>query len=367
MNECVHSFPQQRFGSPACWLKGAVQRLEQVDSAQDLDRLNLTTGAYWLGVARLKPFLKESRSHEEFEEVLQESVLSASWNEDALTAYPELSYPSVLLSNFSVRDDCRTLVASMDGEIIGAACFVQSKQTFLPAGFLNRVFFILSRNQAAKESLLNEIERAYLELAVAEISYVRLDPVKELSPSAKQLASHGYRKEFSLQRMARELEGIPEVKTDVSPVLRRVRWEKQDLMLFMRTWAKGFGWPSRRIEGIASGITKRLLERKPHAPDTWINFLAELDGEPVGTGAVLTYPESALVVNVSTLKQFRRRGISTQTMISLMKWCRKRGMRRMVLDVEPCEKAAMGLYRKLRYEEVGKPAPGYIRKLFKAK
>jgi ribosomal protein S18 acetylase RimI-like enzyme len=114
-------------------------------------------------------------------------------------------------------------------------------------------------------------------------------------------------------------------------------------------------------------MTRRLLERNPTDPNTWINFLVEIEGQPVGTAAFLTFPESVYVVNVSTLKKFRKRGIATRAMISLMEWCRIRGMKYMALDVESDESAALNLYRKLGFREFGESA-GYVKKFhFKCK
>jgi len=196
---------------------------------------------------------------------------------------------------------------------------------------------------------------------VPEISYIRINPIERLSPTGRRLGKHGYKKRFSMQRMARILDNVPKLETDLTPSLRRVKWEEQDLIHFMKTWAKGFGWPAKYVEPVAEGMTRRLLERNPTDPNTWINFLVEVEGQPVGTAAFLTFPESAYVVNVSTHRKFRRRGIATRTMISLMAWCKRQGMKYMVLDVESDESAALSLYRKLDFVEFGESV-GYVKK-----
>ena len=63
-----------------------------------------------------------------------------------------------------------------------------------------------------------------------------------------------------MRRMGRTLDNIPKLETELTAILRRVKWEEQELMLFMKTWAKGFGWPAKYAEPVAEGMTKRLLE-----------------------------------------------------------------------------------------------------------
>ncbi len=276
-------------------------------------------------------------------------------------AYPDVLHPSSLLSNFNVRDDTRTLAAFEDEQLVGLASFIWSKATFLHPSFLNRIFFILSLKKAKniEDRLIDKVESYYLKLQVPEISYIRITPVNSLSPSGRRLGKHGYRKRFSLRRMARPLDNIPKADTTSAPTLRRVAWAKQDLLLFMTTWAKGFGWPAKYVQPAAEGMTKKFLERHQTDPNTWINFLVARNRQPAGTAAFLTFPETAYVVNVSTLAAFRRKGIATCAMIQLMEWCKAQGMKYMTLDAD--ETAALNLYRKLGFKEYGESA-GYVKK-----
>lgn len=317
----------------------------------------------------MKLVFKEMKDNEELDRLLQEVISDIPANPAIEMAYPDVFHPSFLLSNFNVRDDSKTIAAFKNRQLIGLASFIWSKQTFLPPSFLNRIFFILRSRKAKdiEDQLIEKVESAYLKLKVPEISYVRSNPVERLSPTGRTLGKHGYKKRFSMQRMARTLNNIPKLETELTPSLRRVKWEERDLMLFLKTWARGFDWPAKYIEPVAEGMTRRLLERNPTDPNTWINFLVEIEGQPVGTAAFLTFPESAYVVNVSTLKKFRKRGIATRAMISLMEWCRTRGMKYMALDVESDESAALNLYRKLGFREFGESA-GYVKKFhFKCK
>lgn len=311
----------------------------------------------------LELIFKEVEDGKEFERLFMEMISGVSRSPSVFMAYPEISYPSALLSNFNVRDDSKTIAAFRRKQLVGLASFVQSKASFLPASFLNRIFFLLRRSRAKdiEDPFMKEIDRAYSTLQIPEVSYTRLHPLEKLSPSGRRLARHGYKKRWSMNRMARKLQNLPKLQPRVAPVLRRVKWEKEDLKLFMKTWAQGFGWPAKHVEKIADGMTRRLLERNSCDPDTWINFVAEIDGQTVGTAATLTFPDSAFVVNVSTLKEFRRRGFATCTMINLMEWCRNHGIRHIALDVGSRDSAAVKLYKKLNFEEFGESS-GYVKK-----
>jgi ribosomal protein S18 acetylase RimI-like enzyme len=311
----------------------------------------------------LKTVFKKILDREELDTLMRE-IISDIPKEPAMEmAYPDVFHPSFLLLNFDVRDDSRTIAAFKNRQLVALSSFILSRQTFLPPSFLNRIFFIVRREKTRQieDQMIKKVESAYLGSKVPAVSYIRANPIAKLSPTGRKLRRHGYKKRFSMLRMARTLEKIPKVDTELTPTLRRVKWEKQDLTLFLETWAKGFGWPAKYIEPAANGMTKRFLERNPVDPNTWINFLAEIDGQPVGTAAFLTFPKTAYVVNVSTLKRYRKRGIATRTMINLMKWCKTRGIKYMALDVEPNETAPVNLYRKLGFTEFGKSA-GYVKK-----
>jgi ribosomal protein S18 acetylase RimI-like enzyme len=311
----------------------------------------------------LKTVFKEITDRKELDALTREILSEIPQESTVEMAYPDVFYPSYLLSNFDVRDDSKTIAAFKNGRLIALSSFILSTQTFLPPSFLNRIFFILRREKTGQteDQLIKKVESTYLKLKVPEISYIKTNLTAELSPTGRKLGRHGYKKRFSMLRMARTLENVPKIDTELTPTLRRVKWEEQDLTLFLETWAKSFGWPARFIESVAKGMTKRLLERNPSDPNTWINFLAEIDGQPVGTAAFLTFPKAAYVVNVSTLKRYRKRGVATRTMINLMKWCKTRGIKYMTLDVEPDENAAVNLYRKLGFTEFGKSS-GYVKK-----
>ena len=303
----------------------------------------------------------EIRTAEEIDKLSQEMLSSIPKNPAIDIAYPDVLHPSSLLSNFNVRDDTRTLAAFEDGQFLGLASCVLSKATFLPPSFLNRIFFILSlkKPKNIEDRLIEKIGGYYMQLGVPEVSYIRIAPVDTLSPSGRRLGKHGYKKRFSLRRMARPLDNIPKADTASIPAVRRVKWAKQDLLLFMKTWARGFGWPAKYIQPVAEGMAEKFLERHQTDPDSWINFLVKRNGQPVGTAAFLTFPESAYVVNVSTLPAFRRQGLAMGAMIQLMEWCKAQGMKYMTLDTD--ETAALNLYRKLGFKEYGESA-GYVKK-----
>ncbi len=312
----------------------------------------------------LKSIFKEIKDNEELDRLSEEIISEIPKNPTIEMAYPDVFHPSFLLSNFNVRDDIKAIATFRNRQPTGLVSFIWSKQTFLPPSFLNRIFFILRLKKAKEieDQLIEKVESDYLKLKVPEISYIRTNLVERLSPTGRRLGKHSYRKKFSMRRMARTLDNVSKQETELTPTLRRVKWEEQDLMLFMKMWARGFGWPAKYVDPVAEGMTRRLLERNPCDPNIWINFLVEIESQPVGTAAFLTFPESAYVANVSTLKEFRRRGIATCAMIILMEWCKTQRMKYMALDVESNEIAALNLYRKLGFKEFGESA-GYVKKL----
>jgi len=213
-----------------------------------------------------------------------------------------------------------------------------------------------------EDKLIEKVERFYVQKKVSKVSYIRLKPVEKLSPSDKKLRKNCYRRRFSQQRMMRTLDSIPAAEHSFTLSFRRVKWERRDLTLFMKTWAQGFGWPSNDVGAIAEGMATRLLARNDEDPNFWINFLVEDETRAVGTAAFLSFPESAYVVNVSTLKKFRRRGIATYAMTCLMKWCKTYGLKNMVLDVGTNERKALNMYSKLGFTEYGE-STGFVKTL----
>jgi ribosomal protein S18 acetylase RimI-like enzyme len=307
---------------------------------------------------------KEVKGGEDSNRLLRKIISEEPGNTEIEMAYPEVHHPSFQLDNYSVRDDSKTILAFEAGQLVGLASLVWSKKTFLPSSFLNRVLFIVSHGKTRniEDQIIEEIHKIYVKLKVREFTYTRLRPVEGFSPTGRTLGKHGYKKRFAAKRMARTLDNIPKLETESNPTLRRVKWERQDLMLFAETWAKGFGWPTNRIEPVARGLTKRWLERNTSDPNMWINFLVEIDKEPVGTAAFLTYPETAYAVNISTIRKYRKRGIAACAMTSLMKYCKARGMKYMALDVDPKGVAGLALYRKLDFKDFGESS-SYERKL----
>jgi ribosomal protein S18 acetylase RimI-like enzyme len=308
--------------------------------------------------------VREVERGQEFDECFQEMTAGVLWGSDIIMAYPELAHPSALLANFEIRDDSHILAAFKGEELVGLTAFTQSEASYLPPSMLNRIFFLLSqrRDKSVEDGLLEQITNAYSLRQISEVSYTRLHPLEPLSPSGKRLGTHAYKKRWSVNRMARPLDAIPKPPPEVKLGLRRVNWEGADLRLFVRTWAEGFGWPVKHIENIVEGMATRLLGRNPRDPDTWINFLAETDDRTIGTAAILSFPDTAFVVNVSTLKECRRQGFATSTMMNLMEWCRRRHVRYMALDVWPRDTAAVNLYRKLNFHEYGRSA-AYVKRL----
>lgn len=188
----------------------------------------------------MKTVFKEVEDKKEFDMLSLEITSDIIKSPGVVMAYPEISHPSVLLSNFSVRDDSKIIAAFRHEKTMGLTSFVQSKASSLPSSLVNRIFFLLRRGRVneIEDALIEQVDRAYSTQQIPEVSFARLHPLQKLSPSGKRLGKHEYKKKFSMIRMARKLQNIPTPQTQVAPILRRVKWEEEDLTLFMKTWAK---------------------------------------------------------------------------------------------------------------------------------
>ncbi|MEM2912635.1 MAG: hypothetical protein QW146_09055, partial [Candidatus Bathyarchaeia archaeon] len=103
---------------------------------------------------------KEICEGAELDRLFWEIVSEISIDKEVRMAFPEIVNPSFLLANFSVRDDSKTFAAYKNGQLLGLSSFVFSKQTFLPPGFLNRIFFLLRRKKARiiEDKLIERVE-----------------------------------------------------------------------------------------------------------------------------------------------------------------------------------------------------------------
>lgn len=82
---------------------------------------------------------KELKETQQLDSFMQQMVLDAGLDSKTFMAYPEIFNPSALLSSFSVRDDCKTLIALADEKVVGLISFIQSDLTIVRSSFLNKL------------------------------------------------------------------------------------------------------------------------------------------------------------------------------------------------------------------------------------
>ena len=82
-------------------------------------------------------------------------------------------------------------------------------------------------------------------------------------------------------------------------------------------------------------------------------FAYEIDGKIVGYACLRIMYEEAQICNVAVLPEHRRKGIATELMRTLADFGREKGCERAELEVNVANLAAVELYRKCGYAEVG--------------
>lgn len=88
--------------------------------------------------------------------------------------------------------------------------------------------------------------------------------------------------------------------------------------------------------------------------------VAEVGGEVLGYGGVMTLEEEAHIMTVAVDPAATRRKIGTRLMLALVERALERGARHLTLEVRISNDPALRLYRKLGFASVGL-RPGYYR------
>lgn len=81
--------------------------------------------------------------------------------------------------------------------------------------------------------------------------------------------------------------------------------------------------------------------------------VAELDGRIVGYGGEWVMLEESHMTNIAVVSEFRRMGVATSLILSLMRGASNRGARRMTLEVREFNLGAQALYASLGFTKVG--------------
>jgi ribosomal protein S18 acetylase RimI-like enzyme len=85
-----------------------------------------------------------------------------------------------------------------------------------------------------------------------------------------------------------------------------------------------------------------------------VPFLAEFDGEPVGTAYLsLRNPDTAFVAGVYVKPLFRRQGVATELMRAAALEARDRGREHIGLIVELANQSAVKFYEEIGYSMTG--------------
>lgn len=128
-------------------------------------------------------------------------------------------------------------------------------------------------------------------------------------------------------------------------VMRPIRPEDLDRILAVETDAYPRPW------------SRRMFEEELANPTT-VSVAAEEGGEVVGYAFGWVLLDDLHVNNVAVAPACQRRGLGEAVLRSLFRAAAAAGARRATLEVRPSNAAALGLYRRLGFREVGR-RPGY--------
>jgi len=116
---------------------------------------------------------------------------------------------------------------------------------------------------------------------------------------------------------------------------------------WLEAMAAGFDQDDQQVQAL-----ERMCRRVPSVGgDVWTRFVGSLDGRAVASSGLVCFGGLALVINVSTLPEARRRGIGRAMTVAACAFALERGYRLAVLGSSDM---ARGLYERLGFELVGK-------------
>jgi RimJ/RimL family protein N-acetyltransferase len=91
------------------------------------------------------------------------------------------------------------------------------------------------------------------------------------------------------------------------------------------------------------------------------DFLAEVDGEPIGSIHVECSRHGFGEIGMAVLKEWRGRGVGSALLAAAIEWARAEGLHKLSLSVFPHNEAAIALYRKFGFVEEGRLVKQYRR------
>jgi ribosomal-protein-alanine N-acetyltransferase len=85
----------------------------------------------------------------------------------------------------------------------------------------------------------------------------------------------------------------------------------------------------------------------------YIGRIAELDGRMVGYAILMPALDEAHLLTIGIDAEQQRRGLGSELLQKMVVLAREAGMRRIILEVRPSNAAAIALYRKNDFREIG--------------
>lgn len=81
-------------------------------------------------------------------------------------------------------------------------------------------------------------------------------------------------------------------------------------------------------------------------------YVAEADGEIIGYGGIWSIYETAELMRIAVIPEFRGRGIAKEIMEAMTECAKDRGCERMMLEVRKSNVSAQELYKKFGFCEI---------------
>lgn len=162
--------------------------------------------------------------------------------------------------------------------------------------------------------------------------------------TATDLIRHGYREIGSMPVMAARLDSVRSTPPPAGLEIRQVT-DAAALDEWVRCYTTAFGTKAAHNE------IARLESVRTGTPDTLIRYSGHLDGRIVGTAALFVTEDVAGVYVVSTLEEFRGRGIGTALTAAVL-----RAGQRMGLTTGTLQASSMGVpvYARMGFREVAR-------------
>lgn len=104
---------------------------------------------------------------------------------------------------------------------------------------------------------------------------------------------------------------------------------------------------------------RSLLRRK--GTGLWVAVSGAESGEVVGYAVVWAVLEQAELGNVAVAEGYRRRGLATRLVRTVLDWLRAEGVRELYLEVRESNAAARALYERLGFRPIGRRKGYYSR------